>query len=179
MSDTTSTRDRIAFLRGLRAVRHFLPDPVPQEVVDDLLTVARWSGSASNRQPWEVILVRDRDVLRRLSELDGYAKHLAGAPLGVVLVMTGEAGREDHESYDEGRLSERLMLAADAHGVGSCIGWLIEGGREQARQLLGVPEGRKVRTILSLGYPDKVARAARQRPEQPRKALDTIVRTID
>ena len=179
MPDTANTRDRIAFLRGLRAVRHFLPDEVPQEVIDDLLTVARWSGSASNRQPWEVLIVRDRDLLRQIAEFDGYAKHLAGAPLGVVLVMSGEEGREDHESYDEGRLSERLMLAADAHGIGSCIGWLIESGPEQARELLGVPAGRKVRTILSMGYPDEVARAARQRPEQPRKPLDTIVRTID
>jgi nitroreductase len=178
MPETTNTGDRIAFLRGLRAVRHFRSDPVPQAVIDDLLDVARWSGSASNRQPWELIIVRDRDLLQQLADCEGYAKHLAGAPLGVVLVMAGEAGRADHESYDEGRLSERLMLAAHAHGVGSCIGWLIKGGRERARQLLGVPEGRKVRTILSLGYPDEVARAARNRPEQPRKPLDTIVRTI-
>lgn len=178
MPEATNTRDRIAFLRGLRAVRHFLPDPVPQEVIDDLATVARWSGSASNRQPWEVLFVTNRDLLRQLSELDGYAKHLAGAPLGVVLVMSGEEGREDHESYDEGRLNERLMLAADAHGVGSCIGWLINDGQAKARDLLGVPAGRKVRTILSMGYPDEVARAARTRPEQPRKPLDIIVRTL-
>lgn len=178
MPDTNATRDRIAFLRGLRAVRHFLPDDVPQEVIDDLLTVARWSGSASNRQPWEVVIVRDRDLLRKLADLDGYAKHLAGAPLGVVLVMSGEEGREDHESYDEGRLSERLMLAADAHGIGSCIGWLINDGQERARELLGIPAGRKVRTILSMGYPDEAARAARQRPEQPRKPLDTITRIV-
>jgi nitroreductase len=178
MTEQGTTRDRIAFLRGLRAVRHFRPDPVPQDVIDDLLTIARWSGSASNRQPWEIVIVRDRDLLQRLAALDGYAKHLAGAPLGVVLVMAGEEGREDHESYDEGRLSERLMLAADAHGVGSCIGWLIGDGREQARELLGVPTGRKVRTILSMGYPDETARAARQRPEQPRKPLDAIARII-
>ncbi len=147
-------------------------------MIDDLLTVARWSGSASNRQPWEIIVVRDRALLRQLADCEGYAKHLAGAPLGVALVMAGEEGRADHESYDEGRLSERLMLAADAHGVGSCIGWLIGEGQERARQLLGVAEGKKVRTILSLGYPDEAARAARSRPEQPRKPLDTITRVI-
>ena len=178
MPDTANTRDRIAFLRGLRAVRHFLPNAVPQEVIDDLLMIARWSGSASNRQPWEIIVVRDRALLQQLADLEGYAKHLAGAPLGVVLVMDGDVERADHESYDEGRLSERLMLAADAHGIGSCIGWLINDGPDQARQLLGVPEGRKVRTILSMGYPDEAARAARTRPEQPRKPLDTITRII-
>jgi nitroreductase len=51
MTDTQIAKDRIAFLRGLRAVRQFRPDPIPQEVVDDILEVARWSGSAGNRQP--------------------------------------------------------------------------------------------------------------------------------
>ena len=55
MSETTDERtasDRIAFLRSLRAVRSFRPDPIPQEVIDDILDVVRWSGSASNLQPW-------------------------------------------------------------------------------------------------------------------------------
>ena len=46
-----TNQGRIAFLRSLRAVRSFRPDHVPQGVFDDVLEVARWSGSASNRQP--------------------------------------------------------------------------------------------------------------------------------
>ena len=95
MSETTGqkpARDRISFLRTLRAVRSFRPDPVPQEVLDDVLEVARWSGSASNRQPWEIVVIRDRDTLRSLASVRGYAGHLAGAPLGIVLVMAGERG---------------------------------------------------------------------------------------
>jgi nitroreductase len=165
--------DRVAFLRGLRAVRQFRPDPVPDSVVDDLLAVARWSGSASNRQPWELVVIRNPETLRSLAGLEGYAKHLAGAPLGIVLVMAGEL--PEQETYDEGRLSERLMLAADAHGVGSCIGWLRGDGVAQAKALLGIPEGRLVRTVLSLGYPDTAAQRARPKPPQARKPLGTLV----
>jgi nitroreductase len=163
--------DRIAFLRSLRAVRGFRPDPVPREVVDDLLEVARWSGSASNRQPWELVVIRDRETLGALAGLEGYAKHLRDAPLGIVLVMAGE--RPTQETYDEGRLAERVMLAAWAHGVGSSIGWIVGEGREAAREILGIPEGRMVRTAISLGYPDEGAR--RRRPGQPRKPLSEIV----
>jgi nitrite reductase/ring-hydroxylating ferredoxin subunit len=46
--------------------------------LDDLLTVARWSGSASNRQPWEVLIVRDRHLLRQIAEFDGYVVNDAG-----------------------------------------------------------------------------------------------------
>ncbi len=41
-------------------------------------------------QPWEFVVVRDPAMLRRLAEAEGYAAHLAGAPLGIVLVMRGD-----------------------------------------------------------------------------------------
>jgi nitroreductase len=174
MSETTEgciPRDYISFLRGLRAVRSFRPDPVPQEVVDDILNVARWSGSAGNTQPWEILVIRDGDTLRSLASVEGYADHLAGAPLGIVLLMAG--GRAQQETYDEGRLAERIMLAAHAHGVGSSIGWVVGSGRDAAKDLLGVPEEKMVRTAISLGYPDEGAR--RSRRGQARKPLDEIV----
>ena len=173
MTDTRTVQDRISFLRALRAVRQFRADPLPQHVVDDILEVARWSGSASNRQPWELVVIRDRDTLRALAEVKGYASHLAGAPLGIVLVMAGE--RLEQETYDEGRLSERIMLAASAHGVGSSIGWIVGDGREAAKEILGVPPERMVRTAISLGYPDEEARRARTRMGQARKPLAEIV----
>ena len=171
MAEAKIAEDRIAFLRSLRAVRSFRPDPVPQEVVDDILEVARWSGSASNRQPWELGVIRDRETLGALARVEGYANHLVDAPLGIVLVMAGE--RPTQETYDEGRLAERIMLAALAHGVGSSVGWIVGGGRDAAREILGVPEGRMVRTAISLGYPDEGAR--RRRAGQARKPLSEIV----
>jgi nitroreductase len=89
MAEPGTAEDRIAFLRSLRAVRSFRPDPVPREVVDDILEVARWSGSASNRQPWELVGIRDQETLGALARVEGYADHVEGAPLGIVLVMAG------------------------------------------------------------------------------------------
>jgi nitroreductase len=163
----------IAFLKSLRAVRQFRPDPVPRPVVDDLLQVARWSGSARNRQPWEFVVVRDRGTLRALAAADGYAGHLADAPLGIVLVMAGE--QRTQETFDEGRLSERIMLAALAHGVGSSIGWFTPPGAETVKGRLGIPFERLVRTALSLGYPDEAALAARGKTPQARKPLAELV----
>jgi nitroreductase len=164
---------RSSFLRSLKAVRSFLTDPIPDEVVDDILRVARWSGSASNRQPWEIIVIRNRDMLEALATVEGYADHLAGAPLGIVLVMAGD--RAEQEAYDEGRLAERIMLAAWAHGVGSSIGWIVGSGRDLAKNLLGIPPKRMVRTAISLGYPDETARRPRKDPGAARKPLSEIV----
>ena len=172
-ADERTVRDRISFLRTLRSVRSFRSDPVPQEVVDDVLEVARWSGSATNKQPWEILIIRERDTLRSLSSVEGYAGHLAGAQLGIVLVMAGE--RAEQETYDEGKLAERIMLAAHAHGVGSSIGWFAGSGRDAARELLRIPQKKVVRTAISFGYPDEGGRRFRAGRGQVRKPLAEIV----
>jgi nitroreductase len=173
MATPGTDRECITLLRSLRAVRHFRPDPVPEEALADILEVARWSGSAKNSQPWEFLVIRDRATLTALAALEGFVKHLAGAQLAIVLVMAGE--NDEAETYDEGRLSERIGLAAAAHGLGSSIAWFAGAGRTAAKQLLGIPEARLVRTAISLGYPDEAAHRARQKPAQARKPLSTLV----
>lgn len=152
------------FLRSLRAVRQFQPTPVPEDVVSDILEVARWSGSAGNQQPAEIVVVRNRATLNALAGLEGYAGHLAGAPLAMVIVMPGKW--PEGEMFDEGRLSERIMLAALAHGLGSSIGWFGDKGSHEACRLLSVPQGRLLRTAISLGYPATTPRRGRRKPPE-------------
>jgi nitroreductase len=169
--DVENAQNLVNFLKRLRAVRQFRPDPIPQEIVDAVLDVARWSGSASNKQPWEFVVIRNKETLSVLSKVEGYAAHLAGASVGIVLVMAGEHGQVEQETYDEGRLSERIMLAASAYGVGSSIGWFRRNGMTDAKAVLGIPQERLVRTAISMGYPDEEARRARPKHAQPRKPL--------
>ena len=171
------TADRIRFLRLLRQVRNFLPQPVPQEAINDMLEVGRWTGTASNSQPLEVIVVRDPAKLQALSTMGAIymtgvntAGHVAGARAGIVIVTEGAAERLEMEAYDEGRLVERIMLAADAHGIGSGIGWLSPDNTEKVCELLGVPAGRRIRTVVSLGYTD--IEALKARPSRGRKPMD-------
>ena len=175
MAEVENPQRLIVFLHRLRAVRQFRPDPVPQEVVDGVLEVARWSGSASNKQPWEFVVIRKRETLQALARLEGYAGHLAGAALGIALVMEGETGQMEQETFDEGRLSERMMLAAAAYGVGSSIGWFTGRGRADAKKILGIPEKKLVRTAISFGFPDEEARRARPKHAQARKPLRELV----
>jgi nitroreductase len=173
MTDTSCLAEKIRLLRDLRAVRQFRSDPVPQTVLDDVYEITRWTGSAKNLQPWNLVVVRDRATLDRLSELEGYAKHLATTPLGIVLVMDGD--NEEFATYDEGRLAERIMLAAAAHGLGSCIGWWTRPAREDAKRLLGVPADRIVRTVLAIGYTDEDARRALPKRTDTRKPIADFV----
>jgi nitroreductase len=172
-NNSCDAKDKIEFLRELRAVRQYLPDPVPQEVIDDILEVARWTGSSTNSQPWDLVVVHGRGMLQAISQLEGSVKYMANAAFAIVIVMAGE--NKHTEPFDEGRLVERVLLAASAHGVGAGLGWLRGSGRDDAKRLLGVPESRSLRATISFGYPDKAAPRDRPRPEQPRKPLSEIV----
>jgi nitroreductase len=152
------------------------PDPVPEDALRDILEVARWSGSARNIQPWDLIVVRQRETLRALGTIEGgRGPHLVNAGLGLALIMSGNTEFPDFDTYDEGRLSERIMLAAAAHGLGSAIGWFKDAAADEAKRILGVPGERLLRTIMSVGYVDTDARRQRQRPDQPRKSVAEIV----
>src|SRR5713101_3790588 len=176
-SSGDSAAARIAFLRGLRAVRQLRPDPLPEPVLHGILEVARWSGSAGNRQPWEFVVVRDRELLARLATIDGAnAGHLANAAVGIAIVIRPEV--PDLDAYDEGRLAERILLAAAAHGVGAAIGHFTGPGdtwaaSAEAKRLLGIPAERVLRETISLGYP---AEHLEPTPNSPgRRPLEQLV----
>jgi nitroreductase len=138
-------------IKSLRSVRQFSEREVPDEVLLDILDTGRWTGSAKNTQPWDLIVVKSRPTLTELAKCGRYAGHLATAPLAIALVMRGD---DASSLMDEGRLMQNLMLAAWAHGVGSCIASIYPAENEQrARELLGIPQDRHLRTMLSIGYP--------------------------
>ena len=162
VTEVTNPRQITDFLRSLRAVREFKRQPIPDAVVQDILEVARWSGSASNRQFAQIIVVRKPDSLQALAGAGGYAGHLRGAALAMILVMPGEWA--EGETFDEGRLAERIMLAAAAHGLGASIGWFSPEGRPKAGDILGVPGPKVVRTAISIGYPARAPRRGKRKP---------------
>jgi nitroreductase len=168
--------DKIRFLRGLRAVRDYTPEPIPDDVLHDILEVGRWSGSASNVQGTELVVVRDPQLKQRMSELG--ARPAAGAAAVLVVVTPGDSERHDLEVFDNGRLVERLLLAAKAHGLGSNIATLKEDGPEVMKQALGIPPEKRIWTVVTLGYPDEAAHKARPKsPTAGRKPVEQFVRS--
>lgn len=133
----------------MRVVRRFAERAIPDDVLMDILEVGRWTGSSKNTQPWEIVVVRDRATLARLATLGQFAGLIAGAQVDLVLVMESA-----NNAFDCGRLAERLMLAAWAHGVGSCIASIFpDDNMRTAKELLGIPDERWLRPTVALGYP--------------------------
>jgi nitroreductase len=154
----------LKFLRNLRAVREYTPEAVPQEALDEILEVGRWTSTGGNRQPHEVVVVRDADVRGKFAQWG--ARPAGPAPVALLIVTASETS-----AFDEGRVAERLALAARACGLGSCIATLKNEGPDEAKQLLGIPSDRRARTLVTIGHTDVEARRALPRAAQARKPM--------
>ncbi len=146
-------RDRFSALEPIRRVsqiRQYSPEPVPDDVVDQLLELARWTGSAANSQPWEFVVVRDRDVLRKLAGLRPPISWAAAAPVAIALVLDGAMPMFD--AYDEGRVTERLLTGATLLGYGGGVSWFGDPQREaEAKRILGIPASLTARQFVAIG----------------------------
>lgn len=145
-------RELAAQLRKVRQIRQYRPDLVPDDVVAELLEVARWTGSSRNTQPWHFIVVTDKEQLRQISEIRTPINWVAKAPLAIAIVLDGE--NEASEAYDEGRVTERLLIGAQFLGLGGGTAWFGDAAQQQqGKVVLGIPSERTARSVVVLGYP--------------------------
>ncbi len=154
-----------------RATRSFLPTPIPDETLTELVESARWTGSARNRQPWRFVAVHDAPVRAQLARLGAYAGFLAAAP--VVLVLLSPEGRQLDTEFDLGRITQSITIAAAAAGLGSCAASLYPD--DQARRAAGLVRaepGWTARHAIALGRP-ATAPARTGRSAIPRGRRDT------
>jgi hypothetical protein len=170
-------RDRSSALEPIRRVsqiRQYSPEPVPDTVVDQLLELARWTGSAKNGQPWRFIVVRDKDRLKKIAALRPPIGWLAGAPLGIAIVLDG--AEPMFGAYDEGRLTERLLTGATLLGYGGGTAWF--GGPThdaEAKRILGIPENLTARQIVMIGRPISNRDPRPSGPTRGRRPLSDLV----
>lgn len=170
-SDSTDRHDPLVALRSLRATRWFTGDDVSDRDVGRILEVARWTGSARNRQPWRFHTVRDQQRRAELSGCGAYALHLRGAPV-VVLLALDRSGAD--AEFDGGRVAQSIMLAAHALGLGSCpVTFFPRENAERVTGMLGLDEPWEVRTGIALGYPAPAPSGTSAIP-QGRLPLDTL-----
>jgi len=162
-------------IKERRSVRRYRVEKmVPEELLEQVLEAARWAPSWANTQCWEVIVVKDADMRRRLQEILGRNPAFdAMVQAPVVLVLCAGLNRAgfkkgvattvfgDWFMYDLGIATQNICLAA--HGLG--LGTVIVGSFDQDKvgEVLSVPEGYRVVSMIPLGYPDGDSRTPPRR----------------
>ncbi|OLD52085.1 MAG: hypothetical protein AUI58_04465 [Chloroflexi bacterium 13_1_40CM_2_70_6] len=161
-------------IRRVPQIRQYASDPVPDEVIDQLLELARWTGSSKNGQPWHFIVVRDHERLRKIAALRPNIGWAAAAPLGIAIVFP--AGSSLGEAYDEGRVTERLLTGAKLLGYGAGVAWFGEPPLQaEAKRILGIPEDRHARQIVMIGRATSTKDPRPTGPPRGRKPLSELV----
>lgn len=152
MAALANAGEMVEAIRTVRQARLYHPDPVPEEVVEQLLELARWTGSARNTQPWRFVVITDKEQLRQISQLRPPINWVADVPLAIGVVVNGESA--ESEAFDEGRLTERMLIAAKVLGLGGGIAWFgDEVQQADGERILGIPEEMTARGVVAIGYP--------------------------
>lgn len=157
--------DAIKVLKNRRSVRKFLERTVPRKVIEDLVDCARLAATARNEQPWEFVAVCDSAMRVKIAAITEYGKFIAQSPVCIAVLCAGTK----YYLEDGSAATQNLLLAAAAHGIGSC--WVAGDKKPYAdaiRDMLGAPAGHKLVSLVAVGYPA-------EQPKPKKRALNAVL----
>ncbi len=145
-------------IKTRRSIRKFLDRPVSREMVRDLLEAAMFAPSAGNEQPWQFIVLDEREFLDEVPKICATASMCRQSPLAIL--VCGDSSLEKYPKFwiqDCSAAIENLLLAAHAQGLGAVwVGIYPLNDRVEAfRRLLGLPEEITPFGLVALGYPNE------------------------
>ncbi len=139
-----------------RSVRKFLDKPVEAEKVEKLLRAAMQAPSASNQQPWEFIVIDDKDLIVKLADFSRYSKLLLGAPLAFVILEKQQIKSLAFSEQDLGAATQNLLLQVVEEGLGAC--WMgVSRGDERQKfitEMFNLPDIVRPYAVVGVGYPE-------------------------
>ena len=148
-----------------QSVRKYADIPVERVKIDKIIEAVHLSPSACNSQPWKIIMVDEPELKNEVacatfSKTISFNRFAVEAPVIAVLVIEkakliarigGSIKNMEYPQIDIGIAAAHFCLQAAELGLGTCmIGWFDE---KKIRQLLNIPEKRKIGLVITLGYP--------------------------
>jgi nitroreductase len=154
--------DMIELIKKRRSVREFLNKPISRDFLEKIVDAARFAPTARNVQPWEFVVVTEKEALKNIADISEHGKFIASAAASLLVFS------QDTKYFleDCSAATQNAMLAASALGIGSC--WVAGDKKSYAGEfnlLFGVPINFKLVSIIALGYPitEKVFRIAEKK----------------
>ena len=148
------------------SIRRYKAKSVPMAELLKVAESAQFAQSAANRQPWQLVLVTDAAMKKKLVEAARNQVFVGEA--GAVVVCLANPGESARVGPFEGFLIdlaiaiENMALVSWDLGMGSC--WVGAFNEQSVKELLGVPESLRVVSLLTLGYPDEKPRPKNRKP---------------
>ena len=158
-------------IKERRSIRNYLDKEIPEKVLGKILEAVRMAPSAGNRQPWKLILVKDKRLKQQVMLAAGRQSFVEQASV----VVVGCALNVDHimpngeYSYpiDLAIALDHLSLQAVKEGLGTC--WIGDFEQNRMKNILQIPEKVKIVSLMTLGYPAEIL------PKKDRKQLEELI----
>lgn len=148
--------DALEAILTRRSIRRYTAEPVAEDLIKKLLEAAMYAPSAHNQQPWQFIVIQDRQVLDKIPEFHPHSSMLKSAPLAIL--VCGDSSRFKSPYFwpqDCAAATQNILLAAKALGLGTV--WMgvypRENLMEGMRTLFKIPEGVVPFSLIAVGYP--------------------------
>lgn len=148
--------DAMDAILSRRSIRKYTTQPVPDQLIKELLEAAMSAPSAGNEQPWHFIVINDRQILDEIPKYHPYSQMVREAPLAIL--VCGDLQLDRHDGLwgqDCSAATENLLIAVQAKGLGAV--WLGVYPREERvaglRKLLSIPEHVIPFSLIPIGYP--------------------------
>lgn len=146
--------DALEALFTRRSIRKYTDEPVSDEDLTTILEAGMNAPSANNRQPWQFVVVDDREKLNAIMDVHPYSRMLAEAPVAII-VCGDTTVSENYWEQDCSAATENILIAARALGLGTCwLGVTPNAQRTPAiAELFGLPDPVKPLNVIALGHP--------------------------
>ena len=159
-------------LKGRQSIKSYLPTPVEQEKLEKVLEAGRLAPSAYNDQNRKFVVITDPTIKKAIREKADAQPMIEQAPVVIAVCASADMGDvmpNGEKSYpiNMALCGAYMMLEAYDQGLGTC--WLGAYNADAVQEILGVPQGAKVVTLIPLGYHDGT------QERKPRKPLEEIV----
>jgi nitroreductase len=154
--------DAIKAITTRKVLRAFAPDPVELEKLQQVIDAGRHAMSARNLQPWQFVLIRNRDKLRELGALCPTGRFISDAPAAIAVIK--DTSNTRWADIDCAQAVQNMANAAWSLGLGTC--WVGNFDGAKIAQILGAPAPWAIFTILAFGYPNP-ANPPQSRPLKP------------
>jgi len=141
------------------SIRKYDKKDVPNELIGQIIEAGIHAPSAGNVQPWEFIVVKDKNTKKELALAALKQRHVEEAPVVIVVCADvvksadryGDRGKKLYCIQDTAAAIENMILTTNALGLGTC--WVGSFEEEKVKSLLNIPEKLRPVALLTIGFP--------------------------
>jgi len=157
-------------IKNRRSIRKFTPEEIGDKTIDQIIKMGTWAPSGLNNQPWKFVVIKNRELLEKLSQQTIYHHIIQNVPVCIAVFL------DNAESYNRlkdvqaiGACLQNMLLTIHHLGLGGV--WLGEilKHREEVERILEVPDNLELMAVVALGHPDE------KKGSGNRKPLDKVI----